>query len=100
MHERLAERTKYWIEAIGCAVMLIPFSILGAWLTVPYVQRSYAVGEVSRSLNGLSDIWILKSGVIVLFVLMGLAGVSVFIKAVAGLTGHLPQSQRAEVING
>ncbi|MEM8824802.1 MAG: TRAP transporter small permease subunit [Pseudomonadota bacterium] len=100
VRETAKERTKYWIEAIGCGVLLIPYSVLGAWMAYPYVQRSWAIGEASRSGNGINEVWLLKSGLIVLFVLIGLAGLSVFIKAVAGLTGKLPQAQRTETING
>lgn len=100
VRERLSERTKYWIEAVGCAVMLIPYSILGAWLSYPYVHRSFSLHESSRSGNGLDEVWLLKSGLVILFVLTGLAGLSVFIKAVAGLAGRLPAAQRAETIDG
>lgn len=100
LRERLSDRAKYAIEAIGCAVMLIPYAILGAWLSWPYVYRSWSIDESSRSGNGLDHVWLLKFGLVMLFVLIGLAGLSMFIKAVAGLAGYLPDSQRAEVING
>lgn len=98
--ERASPRTKYWIEVIGCAVFLIPYAAIGAWMSYAYVYRSWSIGEVSRSGNGINEVWILKAGLVVLFVLIGLAGVSVFIKAVAGLTGQLPEAKRAETING
>lgn len=100
IREGLSDRTKFWIEAIGCAVMLIPYAILGAWMSYPYVYRAWSLGELSRSGNGINQVWVLKAGLIVLFVLIGLAGLSMFIKAVAGLTGRLPAEQRDEVING
>lgn len=100
LRERLEDRTKYWIEAIGCAVLLIPYSVLGAWMAYPYVYRSWSLGEMSRSGNGINEVWLLKAGLVVLFVLIGLAGLSVFIKAVAGLAGRLPPERRAETING
>ena len=100
VRERLSERTRYWIEAVGCAVMLVPYSMLGVWLAYPYVYRSWSLGESSRSGNGIDGVWMLKSGLILLFVLMGLAGLSVLIKAIAGLRGALPDNQREEVLNG
>ncbi|WP_299790427.1 TRAP transporter small permease subunit [uncultured Marivita sp.] len=100
IREGRTDKTKYWIEAIGCAVMLIPYAILGAWLSYPYAYRAFSIGEGSRSGNGIDQVWVLKSGLVILFVLIGLAGLSVFIKAVAGIAGRLPQSQRHEVIDG
>lgn len=98
VRERLPDRTKYWIEAIGISTALIPYSVLGAWLAWPYAVQSYVSDEISKSQTGLSDIWILKSGLIVLFVLMGLAGLSQLIKAVAGIAGRLPSEMRDETI--
>ena len=98
IRERLPDRTKYWIEAIGISIALIPYSVLGAWLAWPYTVQSYVSDEISKSQTGLSDIWILKSGLIVLFVLMGLAGLSQLIKAVAGIAGRLPAEMRDETI--
>ena len=100
LRERAKDRTKYWIEAIGCGFLLIPYSVLGAWMAYPYVHRSWAIDEASRSGNGIDEVWLLKAGILILFILIGLAGLSVFIKAVVGLTGKLPASQRSETING
>jgi TRAP-type mannitol/chloroaromatic compound transport system permease small subunit len=100
VREGLPLRAKYWIEAVGCAVLLIPYAILGAWLSYPYVHRSWSIGETSRSQNGIDQVWLLKSGLVILFVLIGLAGLSVFIKAVAGIRGRLPEAMRAETVDG
>lgn len=98
IREGLSDKAKYWLEAIGILMTLIPYSILGAWLAWPYAVQSYLSGEISKSQTGLTDIWMLKSGLIVLFVLMGLAGLSQFIKAIAGIAGSLPDEMRDETI--
>lgn len=90
LREQMSQRTKYWIEAVGIAVALIPYALLGAWLSWPYVEQSYLTGEISKSQTGLSNLWIVKSGLIVLYVLLFAAGLSQLIKAVAGLRGVLP----------
>lgn len=96
--ENLSARTKYWLEATGITLFLIPYAILGAWLAWPYVMQSYLSGEISRSQTGLSHLWILKSGMIALYVLMLFAGISQLIKAVAGIRGELPEEMVAETI--
>lgn len=100
LRERLNDRAKYWLEAIGCAAMIIPYSILGGWLSYPYVVRSFVTDEQSRSGNGIDEVWLLKSGLIILFILIGLAGLSVLIKAVAGIRGELPTGMKAETTGG
>jgi TRAP-type mannitol/chloroaromatic compound transport system permease small subunit len=100
IRENLSDRAKYMIEVTGILLALIPYSFLGAWLSWPYVVRSYTSGEISKSQTGLTDLWILKSGLIILFVLIGLAGISQLIKSLAGLTGRLPEDLKATTIGG
>ena len=100
IRENLSDRTKYMIEVAGILLALIPYSFLGAWLSWPYVVRSFTSGEISKSQTGLTDLWILKSGLIILFVLIGLAGISQLIKSIAGLAGRLPDDMKATTIGG
>ena len=100
IRENLSDRAKYNIEISGILLALIPYSFLGAWLSWPYVVRSYTSGEISKSQTGLTDLWILKSGLIILFVLIGLAGMSQLIKSVAGLAGRLPDDLKPPIIEG
>ncbi|MGF1767291.1 TRAP transporter small permease subunit [Enterovibrio makurazakiensis] len=82
-------KTKLWIELIGLLTAVIPYSLLGIWLAWPYTVKSYLSGEISKSQNGLSDLWILKGGLVVLFVLIFFAGLSKLIKIIAALRGDL-----------
>ena len=94
------KKTKYWIEAIGILIALLPYSLLGLWLSWPYTVQSYLSGEISKSQTGLSNIWMLKGGLVVLFILLGLAGVSQFLKAVAGIRGELPEDMEHQTVGG
>ncbi|MFL7013352.1 TRAP transporter small permease subunit [Enterovibrio norvegicus] len=86
-------RTKLWIELFGLIAAVIPYSLLGLWLSWPYTVKSFLSGEISKSQNGLSDLWILKGGLVVLFVLIFFAGISKFIKIIAALRGDLPMEE-------
>ncbi len=44
---------------------------------------------------GLSNIWLLKGALYPLYVFMGLAGISQFIKSLAGLLDRLPDAEVA-----
>lgn len=96
--EGLPKRGKYAIETIGCLLFLIPYAGIGIYLATDYVATSFAQGEVSKSVVGLSNIWLLKGALYPLYVLMGLAGVSQLIKSVAGLLDRLPAEEAAAVI--
>ena len=96
--EGLPKRGKYAIETIGCLLFLIPYAGIGIYLATGYVATSFAQGEVSKSVVGLSNIWLLKGALYPLYVLMGLAGVSQLIKSIAGLLDRLPAEQAGAVI--
>ncbi|MBZ0162158.1 MAG: TRAP transporter small permease subunit [Notoacmeibacter sp.] len=98
--DRLRTRTKYLVELLGIALFLFTYSILGTWFCFEYALSSYIEQEVSKSTIGLSNIWIVKSSLVFMFVLMGLAAVSQFFKALAGYLGVLPDNMIAETLGG
>lgn len=100
IRDGLSDKAKYRIEAIGLSLALIPYTILGTWLSWPYVKQSFISGEISKSQTGLGSLWIVKAGLIVMFVLLLLAGISQLIKSIAGLRGQLPDDIRDQVLGG
>lgn len=97
---RLPIRAKYVIEMTGCVLFLIPAAVVIAWLSIGYTVFSYETGEVSKSVIGLSNIWILKAFLPILYGLMVLAGISQFIKSLAGFLGRLPPHRELEALGG
>lgn len=100
VRDRLPIKVKFLFEVLGCVFLLIPFTVMVIWYSYNYALTSYDEGEVSRSVIGLSNIWILKATLVVLFVLLLMAGISQLIKAVAGLIGRLPEEKVAETLGG
>ena len=96
--EGLPKRGKYAVELAGCLLFLIPYAGIGIYLASGYVATSFAQGEVSKSVVGLSNIWLLKGALYPLYVFMGLAGVSQLIKSIAGLLDRLPAEEAGAVI--
>lgn len=91
VRDLFSTRVKCWIEAVGIVLLLIPYSVLGLWLAWPYVVQSYLQGEISKSQIGLSHIFLLKGGLMVLFLLLFLAAISQLIKAISGIVGDPPE---------
>ena len=100
IREKLSERTKLWIETFGILLALIPYSLLGLWLSWPYVVQSFVSGEISKSQTGLSNLWIVKAGLIFLFGLLLVAGISQLLKCIVGLRGELPNDIKEEMLGG
>ena len=97
---RFSAKTLLRIELAGVLLAVIPYSLMGLWLSWPYTVKSYISGEISKSQNGLSNLWILKGGLIVLFTLLLLVGISKFIKIVAALRDELPSEDRKQLLGG
>lgn len=71
--ERWSPRTRAWIELLGLVLLLVPFVWIIVSNAIPFVQRSYALNEVSAAPGGLPYRWAIKSVIIFAFVYLGLA---------------------------
>lgn len=100
LRERLSRRTQYIIEILGGIFFLLPYTAVGFYYTLSYAHVSYLENEVSNSTIGLSHIWILKGLMPVMFALLGVACLAIIAKAIAGLSGRLPEDMIAETLGG
>lgn len=100
VRDRLSKRAKYILEILGCVLFLIPFSLIALRYHVTYAYASFLEGEVSKSVIGLTNIWILKSFLPLLFLLLLLAAICQLIRAVAGLKGQLPEEDENRMTGG
>jgi TRAP-type mannitol/chloroaromatic compound transport system permease small subunit len=100
IRDRLPIRVKYLIEMIGCLAFLIPYAAITFYFTLDYTEHSYMQNEVSKSGVGLTHTWIIKATIPAMFLLLGLAGVSQFIKSLAGFCGKLPSALVTETLGG
>ena len=76
VHERLPDRVKAWLELYGILLCVLPFVALILIFTVPFVQISFELGEISPSPGGLPFRWLIKSMLFVGFALLLLAAIS------------------------
>ena len=100
IRDRLPLKAKFAIEMFGCLFFLISYSVVAGFYCYNYALASFYEGEASKSVIGLSHIWILKSALPIMFFLLALAGVSQLIKSTAGFLGMLPDDKVAETVGG
>ena len=100
LRDRLGHRTRYLIEILGCLLLLIPFSLMTFYFNLNYAQASFQEDEISKSVIGLTHVWILKSFLPAMFVLLLLAATSQLIKSIAGFLGVLPEDKVAGTLGG
>jgi TRAP-type mannitol/chloroaromatic compound transport system permease small subunit len=75
-------RRKALVDLFGALLLLIPFVVVLAWLSLPYVARSWVILERSRETSGLPAVFLLKTLIPLFALLMALQGVSQAIRAV------------------
>ena len=93
---RFAKRTQIKIEMFGIVVFLMPFVVTVVALVWPLVAQAYVSGEMSSNAGGLIR-WPVFALVPAGFALLGLQGVSEFIKRLAFLGGQGPDpSQKTQ----
>jgi TRAP-type mannitol/chloroaromatic compound transport system permease small subunit len=79
--------TRALVDLIGAIVFLLPFAAVLALLSLPYVERSWAILERSREASGLPFVYLLKTLIPLFAVLIGLQGVAQAIRAALMLSG-------------
>jgi TRAP-type mannitol/chloroaromatic compound transport system permease small subunit len=84
-------RTKALVDLVGALVFLLPFALVLALLSVPYVARSWEIFERSRESSGLPFVYLLKTLIPLFAVLLALQGIAQAIRAARTLVA--PQAQ-------
>ena len=69
-YNRFSTRTKAWIDLFGSLLLLLPVMIFIAWISWEYVIDSWEVLEGSREAGGLPAVFLLKSLILVLAIML------------------------------
>jgi TRAP-type mannitol/chloroaromatic compound transport system permease small subunit len=69
-YSRFSPRTKAWVDLGGSLLMLLPVMIFVAWISWAYVIDSWGVFEGSREAGGLPAVFLLKSLILVMAVML------------------------------
>jgi len=69
-YSRFSTKTKAWIDLCGSLLLLLPVMIFVAWISWEYVVASWEVLEGSREAGGLPAVFLLKSLILVLAIML------------------------------
>jgi len=83
-YEHFGEKTKNRINIFGIVFFIVPFSLMIVYLGYDFVFMSYMQHEASSDPGGLCCRWIVKSLVVVSFVLLVIEAVVELIQRVFG----------------
>lgn len=90
VYASLGPRRQAFIEAAGCLFLLLPFSLLMLKHAIDFVVIAYVSGEQSASLMGVGHTWIIKSALVVCFLMLSITALASFIRAVAVIFSSNP----------
>ena len=71
-----SERYKAWVNLLGSLILLIPVALFIAWISWDYVVASWEMSEESGEAGGLPGVYLLKSSIILMTVLLLIQGIS------------------------
>ena len=86
-YAQASRRTRAVIDLAGTIVFLFPVAIAVVALSMPYVERSWAILEGSRETSGLPFVYLLKTLIPLFALLIGLQGIAQAIRAALVLAG-------------
>jgi len=90
-YQRCSLRKRAWIDLLGTLLLLLPVCIFILVSSIDYVSAAWAVHEGSREAGGLNGIYLLKTLIPVMAVLLLLQGIAQFIRNLLVITGR-PES--------
>jgi len=88
LRDRFSPRTKATIELLGCLLFLVPYAAVVAFHSYEFFWRSWLIDEGSAATTGLAHRWAIKFVLFWAFLLLLMAGISMFLNRLAYLLGH------------
>ena len=88
LYQRFSPKTRAIIDALGTLLLLLPVSGFIIWSSWHYVSESWQVLEGSRHSGGLPGLFLLKSCIIAMAVLLILQGIAMFLQNLMIVIGN------------
>ena len=86
IYARLSAKTRAWINLVGCALFLLPMCWFIFSNSFGYVALSWNIGETSPEAGGLPYLFLLKSLLLLMPVLLALQGISMILQSLITIT--------------
>jgi TRAP-type mannitol/chloroaromatic compound transport system permease small subunit len=75
-YRRFGERGRAWVDLLGVLLLLLPVTLFIIWISWEYVAASWSLLEGSRETGGLPGVYLLKSVIPLMALLLLLQGVA------------------------
>lgn len=94
LYSRFSLRGRAVVDSLGASLLLLPASFFIAWISWDYVSVAWRIREGSPEASGLPFVYLLKTLIIVLPVLLAVQGVSELTKSLRVALGFSSPSSR------
>jgi TRAP-type mannitol/chloroaromatic compound transport system permease small subunit len=92
-YRRFGERGRAWVDLLGVLLLLIPVTLFITWVSWEYVASSWSLLEGSREAGGLPGVFLLKSVIPLMALLLLLQGVAMGLRALRVIRGTTGQQE-------
>ena len=89
-YQRCTPVTRAWIDLLGTVLLLFPVCGFIFASSLDYVSASWAIHEGSREAGGLNGVFLLKTAIPVMALLLILQGCSMVLRSLLLIRGHPP----------
>jgi TRAP-type mannitol/chloroaromatic compound transport system permease small subunit len=99
LYRNFSQRGKAWINLLGTLVFLFPVMGFMLWVSLDFVAFSWQHQERSAEAEGLPYVYLLKSLIPLMCLLLLAQGLIEALRNIAILTGHLiPSEETTEIL--
>ncbi|MEJ2622494.1 MAG: TRAP transporter small permease subunit [Candidatus Thiodiazotropha sp.] len=88
LYRKFTERGRAWVDLIGTLTLLLPVCLFIFFISWDYVAKSWDLYEGSREVGGLDGVFLLKSLILVMAVLLLLQGLSMAVRSLGLILGY------------
>lgn len=87
-YRRLGPRGQAWVDLLGALLLLLPVCLFILWISWDYVAASWSLLEGSREAGGLPLVYLLKSVIPLMALLLLIQGLGQALRSLLVLRGH------------
>lgn len=87
-YREMSPAAKAWVDLFGAALLLLPLCVFMLWVSWDYVANAWSLHEGSREAGGLPWVYVLKTAIPVMAVLLILQGISQILRSLVTLLGE------------
>jgi TRAP-type mannitol/chloroaromatic compound transport system permease small subunit len=97
-YQKQSRRVRAWIDLLGTLLLLVPVCLFILLESLEYVSASWAIREGSREAGGLDGVFLLKTAIPVMAVLLLLQGCAQLLHNILAIVGY-PQPEEIHDIH-